>query len=188
MTLVFDAKFSHRCDHKSLLFLTCHEPPRLFELTYLDTQALNLFFHFHVLSRGELPRECVHLFFDQIVDGFPDAFEGRPDNLLLTFFIYLKLWIAVQMRTELWNSGRMCGSRNFSASLTGGVLTFLFLHSSAAASTLKAALSIHDSQFVWEACSSIQSLHNLIRVPRLVAWTQTVNPWAFESFNRYCLG
>ena len=60
----------------------CHEPPRLFELTYLDTQAFNLFFHFHVLSRGELPRKCVHLFSDQIVDGFPDAFGELVVDLL----------------------------------------------------------------------------------------------------------
>lgn len=31
--------------------------------------------------------------------------------------------------------------------------------------TLKAALFIHDSHFVWEACSSIQSLHNLSPCP-----------------------
>jgi hypothetical protein len=36
-----------------------HEPPRLFELLILRSQAFNLFLHFHVVSRGDLSRQFV---------------------------------------------------------------------------------------------------------------------------------
>jgi hypothetical protein len=54
---VFDKWFSFWPEH-----------PRLLELAMFLSQALDLFLHFHVMSRGELSRQGVHLLTEQVFD------------------------------------------------------------------------------------------------------------------------
>src|SRR5437016_11619337 len=76
---------------------------RPIKLNQFATQPFNFFLQLHVVSRGELARQGVLLFFEQVFDRFPNAGESCAKHLLLTLFIHLNARIAVQMVTELWN-------------------------------------------------------------------------------------
>jgi hypothetical protein len=49
---------------------------RPIKLNQFATQPFNFFLQLHVVSRGELARQGVHLFFEQVFDRFPDAGEA----------------------------------------------------------------------------------------------------------------
>jgi hypothetical protein len=83
---------------------TCHEHPRLTELAIFLSKKVDFVLHFHVVSRGEVPRQGVHLLSDKLFDRFSNAGEDRAKHLLLSLqFPPVLLSITLNMIAELRN-------------------------------------------------------------------------------------